>query len=231
MKYPIKLYPSKIYLLMMVCLAVFIGVILLGCLAIIMSQGPIDPSKFENVRAAIDNPDYIPPVTSEFKSAIDFKHIFALILLALGGLLMLGCAYVFYKLLKSNPHSIKFDPQGLDCFMGFKRPYLYINWADIKDVELYKKRTHNHTIKGVALILKDTKAFQKGSIVNRDKFSNEPIFNNMLIPTDMIVIPYMRQGKLSHKDLVEFTKIEFLKYKTNSNNYKHRGKKLFGQAS
>ena len=236
MEYPTKLYVSKTYLVVMICGSILIGVLLLGCLAIIISQGPVDPSKFEAVRAAIDNPDYIHP---ESKSPVDFKRISALVILAFGGILMLGCAYVFYKLLKTNPYYMEFNPQGLNLYMGLKRPYLWLNWSDVKDVKFYKKRSGKHTIKGVAIMLKDTKAYNhKGrSIVDREALVDSAYAKLGMVSTDMVFIHYMRQGKLSHEDLVELIKVEFLKYQAKPNyykpsgqNYKPRSQRLFGRA-
>lgn len=237
MEYPTKLYVSKTYLGMMICGSILIGVMLLGCLAILMSQAPVDPSKFEAVRAAIDNPDYIHPVST---SPVDFKRTLVLVILAFGGILMLGCAYVFYKLLKTNPYYMEFNPQGLNLYMGLKGPYLWINWADIKDVKFYKKRSGKHTIKGVGLMLKDTKAFNhKGRlIVDREALVDSAYVKLGMVSTDMVFINYMRQGTLSHKELYEFVKVEFLKYqakpnnnKPNIQNYKPSGQRLFGRAS
>jgi len=110
------------------------------------------------------------------------------------------------KLLINNPYYVEFNEQGLNLFIRNGPSYLNVNWNDIKDVKICTGPGLWFPARWVALIPKNVEEDGNPDLLKtlRKNWQNK------------VIIRYMGQGKMSHKEFYSFIRAEFARYQTNT---------------
>ncbi len=154
MKYPIKFYLNKTYLIRSILVFLALTASVLRILSILWSD-----SRFV------------------IKSSMD---IIVPVVLVIGAILMATLAFDSLKNLKTNPYYVEFNQEDLNLFMGSNKPYLRVNWKDITDVK-FGKGAGWFPARWVELIPKDREKISDSNLhkILRKNWQNKVIIRYM----------------------------------------------------
>jgi len=218
MEYPIEIYHKKSRLIGLALCSLIMSFVLAIILYVLLTEPRYDMSEGFLNRKSLG-------------PAMDLESIAAYTILAIGAILTSGLAFIILKLAYYGLPFIKINKQGVDVFIPIKLNYLRVYWKDVKSIEFYEKRVRHSKIRAVHLILKDTKIFKNGAIIDRIK-SSSPLsdvaykhFQNK------VSLNYNGRGTgFTHQEYFDFIKSEFLKFQANPNNFRPRVGRLFGRS-
>lgn len=218
MEYPIEIYHKKSHLIAFAVGLLLVSVVLSLLLYIVLTQPRYDLSEGFMNRKSLG-------------PAMDLESIAAYTILAIGAILTSGLAFVILRLAYYGLPFIKINKQGVDVFIPIKLNYLRVYWKDITSVEFYEKRVRHSKIRAVNLILKDTKIFKKGAIIDREKSPSHLSDATYQLFQSKVSLNYSGLGiGFTHQEYFEFIKSEFLKYQANPDNFRARSGRLFGRS-
>ena len=218
MQYPIKIHLRKSRLFAQAVFFAFMAIIFILIFSIILGDDPLADAIANPIRAMATYP-----------------------FLAFASVIFTAGAFLYtITALKNTPY-IEIDSGGLFIFNIIRQKRFRVDWKDINAVEYYYKHQRGRKLiffdmefKGAAFILKETKVFKKGAVMDKKRSSNSLLESKICVTHNDSFSGAFKD--LDQDGFYNLLNSEFLKYKSKpprsrqSRNPLRHSRPLFGKS-